>query len=68
MQKFKKALPFIIGILIPLALGGLSAVLTMGDMKDYADMLKPPLSPPAIVFPIAWSVLYVLMGIASALV
>ena len=68
MKKFKKALPFIIGILIPLALGGLSAVLTMGDMKDYADIQKPPLSPPAIVFPIAWSLLYTLMGIASALV
>ena len=68
MPKFKKALPFIIGIAIPLALGGLSAVLTMGDMKDYADIVKPPLSPPATVFPIAWSILYALMGIASALV
>lgn len=68
MSKFKKALPFIIGILIPLALGGLSALLTMGDMKDYADILKPPLSPPAAVFPVAWSILYALMGTASALV
>ena len=68
MKKVKKALPFIIGILIPLALGGLSALLTMSDMKDYADIQKPPLSPPAIVFPIAWSLLYTLMGIASALV
>ena len=68
MHKFKKILPFIIGIAIPLALGGLSALLTMSDMKAYADMNKPPLSPPAIVFPIAWSALYVLMGIASALV
>lgn len=68
MQKFKKALPFVIGILIPLALGGLSALLTTGDMKDYADIVKPPLSPPAVVFPVAWSALYTLMGIASALV
>lgn len=68
MKKFKKALPFIIGILIPLALGGLSALLTMNDMKAYGDIPQPPLSPPAIVFPIAWSILYALMGIASALV
>ena len=68
MKKAKKALPFIIGILIPLALGGLSALLTMSDMKDYAGIMKPPLSPPAILFPIAWSLLYTLMGIASALV
>lgn len=68
MKKFNKALPFIIGILIPLALGGLSALLTMNDMKAYGDIPQPPLSPPAIVFPIAWSILYALMGIASALV
>ncbi len=68
MNKFKKALPFIIGAAIPLALGGLSALLTGGDMKAYADIAKPPLSPPAPVFPVAWSILYVMMGIASALV
>ena len=68
MNKFKKALPYIIAVAIPLALGGLSALLTMGDMKAYADIEKPPLSPPAIVFPIAWSILYAMMGIASALV
>ena len=68
MNKFKKALPFIIGAAIPLALGGLSALLTGGDMKAYADIAKPPLSPPAPVFPVAWSILYVMMGIASAFV
>ena len=68
MSKFKKALPFIICITIPLALGGLSALLTMNDMKAYGDIPQPPLSPPATVFPVAWSILYVMMGIASALV
>ena len=28
-------------------------------------LVKPPFSPPAIVFPIAWTILYILMGIAS---
>ncbi|MBQ6552448.1 MAG: tryptophan-rich sensory protein [Clostridia bacterium] len=68
MSKFKKALPFIICITKPLALGGLSALLTMNDMKAYGDIPQPPLSPPATVFPVAWSILYVMMGIASALV
>ena len=68
MSKFKKALPFIICIAIPLALGGLSALLTMNDMKAYGDIPQPPLSPPAALFPVAWSILYVMMGIASALV
>ena len=68
MKKYKKALPFIIGILIPLALGGLSALLTKNDMDVYGTVTQPPLSPPAVIFPIAWTILYTLMGIASALV
>ena len=49
---------------IPLAVGGLGALLS-GGMSDYGAMAKPPLSPPGWVFPIAWSILYLLMGYAS---
>lgn len=31
---------------------------------DYSDVVKPPLSPPGIVFPIVWTILYILMGIS----
>ena len=55
-------------ILIPLAVGGLSALLTMGSMEDFAALDQPPLSPPGWLFPVVWSVLYVLMGVASYLV
>ena len=55
-------------ILIPLAVGGLSALFTMGSMQDFAALKQPPLSPPGWLFPIVWSVLFVLMGIASYLV
>ncbi len=55
-------------ILIPLAVGGLSALLTMGSMDDFAALDKPPLSPPGWLFPIVWTVLYTLMGIASYIV
>ena len=55
-------------ILIPLAVGGLSALFTMGSMQDFAALKQPPLSPPGWLFPIVWTVLFVLMGIAFYLV
>ena len=55
-------------ILIPLAVGGLSALFTMGSMQDFAALKQPPLSPPGWLFPVVWTVLFVLMGIASYLV
>lgn len=52
-------------VTIPLIVGGISALITMGSMKDFAALNQPPLSPPGWLFPIVWSVLYILMGIAS---
>ncbi len=52
-------------IAIPLIAGAVSALLTMGGVKVYNDSaIKPFLSPPPIVFPIVWTVLYVVMGIS----
>lgn len=49
------------------AVGALSGFLTREGARLYAEsVVKPPLSPPAIVFPIAWAVLYALMGIGAA--
>ena len=56
---------FVISVLIPLAVGGLSALLSRDGMMAFDIVQKPPLTPPAILFPIAWTILYVLMGIAS---
>ena len=58
----------IICILIPLAVGGASAFLTRDGIQVFEWINKPPLSPPAWLFPVAWTILYVLMGIASYLV
>lgn len=60
--------PLIISIIIPLALGGLVGFLLRDDIKVYAALEKPPLSPPGLVFPIVWSILYLLMGISCYLV
>ena len=66
-MKIKKG-ALILSILIPLAVGGLSALISGSAMKAFETVNKPPLSPPMMVFPIAWTVLYILMGIASYLV
>ncbi len=58
----------IVSILIPLAVGGLSAFLTKDSMSTFEAVAKPPLSPPGWLFPVVWTVLYTLMGIASYLV
>lgn len=58
----------IICIAIPLLVGGLSALLTRESMQAFATLDKPPLSPPGWLFPVVWTMLYILMGIASYIV
>lgn len=58
----------IICLIIPLAVGGVSALLTMDAMRDFSSLNQPPLSPPAWLFPVVWTLLYLLMGLASYLV
>ena len=53
----------IIYSLLPIIGGAIVGLITSGYM-DYSDMVKPPLSPPGIVFPIVWTILYILMGIS----
>lgn len=65
-MKIKNKSQLIICILIPLAIGALSALFS-GNMS-YSGLNKPPLSPPPIVFPVVWTILYILMGISSYLV
>ena len=58
----------IICLVIPLAVGGIAALLTGGGMDVFETLNKPPLSPPGWLFPVVWTILYILMGIASYLV
>lgn len=60
MSKFKN---YALSIIIPLALGGIVGFLISGSM-DYDMLNQPPLSPPSILFPIVWTILYVLMGVS----
>lgn len=54
-------------ILFAEAVGALSGWLTRHGMEVYkVEVLKPPLSPPEIVFPVVWTILYALMGVGAA--
>jgi len=56
-------------VVICLAAGRLGAALTEPALEGWYDTLqKPNWTPPDVVFPVAWSVLYVTMGIAAWLV
>ena len=65
---WQKIKPYVISIAIALAVGGLSAVFTSGNMNMYDTLNRPPLSPPMWLFPVVWSVLFILMGVSSAMV
>ncbi len=64
----RSILTFTIAIIIPLFIGGLSAFLTKDNMNIYEEINTPPLSPPGFLFPVVWTVLYILMGVSSALI
>lgn len=55
-------------IAVPLMVGGLSAYLTRNEMMIFNSIQQSILTPPSWVFMIVWTILYVLMGIASYLV
>ncbi len=59
---------YTIAIAIPLGVGLLSALITKDNMGLYSEIVTPPLAPPGWLFPIAWTLLYALMGVSSALV
>ena len=59
---------WIVAVLIPEAVGGLSALLTKDGMERFLTLRQPPLSPPQWVFPVVWTLLFFLMGVASYLV
>ena len=64
LDKIKK---IIINLLIPLSVGIISAIFS--DISSNIDtFIKPSFTPPDILFPIVWTILYVLMGISSYLI
>lgn len=66
MKIQKRLLAISIGI--PLATGALSAWMSRSGMKNFENVAQPSLSPPGWMFPVVWTVLFVLMGTAAYLV
>jgi tryptophan-rich sensory protein len=68
-KKYKKEIIvygiFIIGTLL---LGFASSIFVKLGIETYKILQKPPLSPPEILFPIAWTILYTLMAVGMATV
>ena len=62
----KKSL--LISIAIPLIVGFASGFLSGNNMMSFSQLNKPPLSPPGWLFPIVWTILYILMGISFYLI
>lgn len=58
----------LVSIAIPLAVGGLAAFIAGDAMATFNNFNQPPLAPPAWLFPVAWTILYILMGIACFIV
>lgn len=67
-MKAKKIESLLISILFPLAVGLVSALITNGMRSTYSQLVRPALSPPAVVFPIVWTILSILMGISAYLI
>lgn len=64
-KKWKMVLGGIALTILPLLVGGLSVLFTGNQMDSFMSFDKPPLSPPGWLFPVVWTILYVLMGVAS---
>lgn len=65
----KKFWAYFLPTLLCFVLGGIAAVLQNSALAEwYPFLIKPALTPPNAVFPIAWSIIYLLMGISAGLV
>ena len=65
-MKTRNIEPLIIALLIPLAVGAVSSLISGTMMAP--TFIQPSFSPPGYLFPIVWTILYILMGISSYLV
>ncbi|MBQ9314785.1 MAG: tryptophan-rich sensory protein [Clostridia bacterium] len=51
-------------ILIPLLTGILISII-ISPYMDYGTLIQPAFAPPGFLFPIVWTILYILMGVSD---
>ena len=64
--KRNKPWTYVIAVIIPEAVGVLAGILTREGVEAFRQLEQSALTPPGIVFPIVWTILYALMGISLA--
>lgn len=65
---WNKIKPYVLSVATALGIGGLSALITAGNMDLYSQINQPPLAPPSWLFPVVWTILYILMGVSTAMI
>ena len=68
MNKKFNVTGLLISIAVSLGVGVLSGLITLGSFNTYSNLQQPALAPPGWLFPVVWTVLYILMGISAYLV
>ena len=63
---WQKRKPYVIFIGASLTVGGLSALFTGRSMDSYSKLIQPSFAPPGWLFPVVWTMLFILMGIGAA--
>ena len=62
----RKFLAYFIPVLLTFIIGMLGSYVQGDALREwYPYLVKSPATPPAIVFPIAWAVLYLLIGVSA---
>lgn len=67
-MKWKKYKPLLLSLGLVLLVGGAGALVSRAGMPAYDQLLKPALTPLSWLFPVAWTILYVLMALSAVLV
>ena len=63
-----KLKPLFISLFLSLGTGALASLFTADCREQYATLYKPPFAPPGWLFPVVWTILFILMGVAAYLV
>lgn len=58
----------ITSLAISLGIGVISAIITTSGMESFNKATKPPLTPPGFLFPVVWTILFILMGISAYII